>query len=69
MLSKHLKDILWPGNIRELKNVLERATILFENKKVEKNHVIENLIRLKAPTSKEEARSFMGCYSRVKFIS
>ncbi len=49
-----LKRHLWPGNIRELKNVLERAYILFSNQKVEKNHVLENLIRLKAPTSKEE---------------
>ena len=49
-----LKRHLWPGNIRELKNVLERAFILFPNKKIEKNHVLENLIRLKAPTSKEE---------------
>ena len=49
-----LKRHLWPGNIRELKNVLERAYILFENKQIEKNHVLENLIRLKAPTSKEE---------------
>ena len=49
-----LKRHLWPGNIRELKNVLERAHILFENKQIEKNHVLENLIRLKAPTSKEE---------------
>ena len=49
-----LRRHLWPGNIRELKNVLERAYILFSNKKVEKNHVLENLIRLKAPTSKEE---------------
>ena len=28
-----LKRHLWPGNIRELKNVLERAYILFSNKK------------------------------------
>ena len=49
-----LKRHLWPGNIRELKNVLERAYILFSDKNIEKNHVLENLIRLKAPTSKEE---------------
>ncbi len=49
-----LKRYMWPGNIRELKNVLERAYILFQNKEVKKNHVIENLIRLKVPTSKEE---------------
>ena len=51
---EELKRYLWPGNVRELKNVLERSLILFENKKVEKKHVIENLIRLKAPSSKEE---------------
>ena len=49
-----LKRHLWPGNIRELKNVLERSYSLFSGRKVEKNHVLENLIRLKAPTSKEE---------------
>ncbi len=49
-----LKRHLWPGNVRELKNVLERAYILFENQEVNRNHVVENLIRLKAPTSKEE---------------
>ena len=53
MQLRFLKDI-YVGNIRELKNVLERAYILFSNKKIEKNHVLENLIRLKAPTSKEE---------------
>ena len=53
-----LKRHLWPGNIRELKNVLERAYILFSNKKIEKNHVLENLIRLKAPTSKEEQEHY-----------
>ena len=49
-----LKRHLWPGNVRELKNVVERAYILFENQEVNRNHVVENLIRLKAPTSKEE---------------
>ena len=34
--------------------MLERAYILFENQEVNRNHVVENLIRLKAPTSKEE---------------
>ena len=49
-----LKRHLWPGNIRELKNVLERACILFSGKKVTKNHVMDNLLRLKVPTSDEE---------------
>ena len=49
-----LKRHLWPGNIRELKNVIERAHILFSGKEVSKNQVFENLLRLKVPTSEEE---------------
>tara|TARA_A100001015_G_C15026244_1_gene730649 strand:+ start:494 stop:1555 length:1062 start_codon:yes stop_codon:yes gene_type:complete len=49
-----LKRHLWPGNIRELKNVIERAFILFPGKEVTKNNVFENLLRLKVPTSEEE---------------
>ncbi len=49
-----LKRHLWPGNIRELKNVLERACILFKGEKVSKKNVFENLLRLKVPTSEEE---------------
>ena len=44
----------WPGNIRELKNVIERAHILFSGEEVTKNNVFENLLRLKVPTSEEE---------------
>ena len=29
----------WPGNIRELKNVLERAVILSENDQIELRHL------------------------------
>ena len=49
-----LQRHLWPGNIRELKNVIERACILFSGKEVTKNNVFENLLRLKVPTSEEE---------------
>ncbi len=49
-----LKRHLWPGNIRELKNVIERAHILFSGEEVTKNNVFENLLRLKVPTSEEE---------------
>tara|TARA_Y100001978_G_scaffold135609_1_gene121224 strand:+ start:210 stop:1271 length:1062 start_codon:yes stop_codon:yes gene_type:complete len=49
-----LKRHLWPGNIRELKNVLERACILFKSQEISKKNVFENLLRLKIPTSKEE---------------
>ena len=49
-----LQRHLWPGNIRELKNVIERACILFSGKEVTKNNVFENLLRLKVPTSEAE---------------
>ena len=49
-----LKRHLWPGNIRELKNVIERAYILFPGQEVSKSNVFENLLRLKVPTSEEE---------------
>ncbi len=49
-----LKRHLWPGNIRELKNVLERACILFQGENISKKNVFENLLRLKVPTSEEE---------------
>jgi sigma-54 specific flagellar transcriptional regulator A len=55
--SDALKRHLWPGNIRELKNVLERACILFPGKTVSKNNVLENLLRLKVPTSEEEQKA------------
>ena len=68
MQLRYLKDILWPGNIRELKNVLERAYILFSNKKIEKNHVLENLIRLKAPTSKEEQEALWDATQELETL-
>lgn len=49
-----LKRHLWPGNIRELKNVIERAIIMFPNEKISSKNITENLLRLKLPTSKEE---------------
>ncbi len=52
-----LQRHLWPGNIRELKNVIERACILFSGKEVTKNQVFENLLRLKIPTSEEEQQA------------
>ena len=55
--SVALKRHLWPGNIRELKNVLERACILFPGKTITKNNVLENLLRLKVPTSEEEQKA------------
>ena len=49
-LTKHN----WPGNIRELKNVIERASIIFPGKEVTSLNVFENLLRLKVPSAIEE---------------
>ena len=45
----------WPGNIRELKNVIERASVLFSGKNVNSDNVKQNLIKLKAPSEEEQA--------------
>lgn len=39
----------WPGNIRELRNVIERAFVLFPNQTITGKSVRENLLRLKVP--------------------
>ena len=44
----------WPGNIRELRNVLERAAVLFAGQAITGTHVKENLLRLKVPARREE---------------
>lgn len=44
----------WPGNIRELKNVIERASVLFSGKTVNSDNVKQNLIKLKAPIEEEQ---------------
>ena len=44
----------WPGNIRELRNVLERAAVLFAGETITGAHVKENLLRLKVPDRREE---------------
>ena len=45
----------WPGNIRELKNVIERASVLFGGKNINGEQVKQNLIKLKAPLEEEQA--------------
>ena len=49
-----LKEYIWPGNIRELKNVIERASIIFPNKTVNAKNIKENLIRISLPNNTEE---------------
>ena len=44
----------WPGSVRELRNVLERARVLFAGKMVTATHIRENLLRLRVPQHQEE---------------
>jgi len=39
-----LKSYDWPGNIRELKNILERAKVFFPGQKINKSHVNQTLL-------------------------
>ena len=50
-----LKEYIWPGNIRELKNLIERASIIFANKKINAKNIRENLLKINLPDFKEES--------------
>jgi transcriptional regulator with PAS, ATPase and Fis domain len=45
VVSQLLIGFSWPGNIRELKNVLEHATVLLEKDIIEPQHLPENISR------------------------
>ena len=49
-----LKDYIWPGNIRELRNVIERASIIFPEKIISAKNIRDNLLRINIPDSVEE---------------
>ena len=49
-----LKEYVWPGNIRELKNLIERAAIIFGDKKINGKNIRENLLKINLPDFKEE---------------
>jgi len=60
-----LKEYVWPGNIRELKNLIERACILFQGQEVTSTNVTENLLRLKAPNTIEEQNEIWDVTSEL----
>jgi len=65
-----LKTYQWPGNIRELKNIVIRASILFPGLRVDRNHVLENLLDLNVPTELHvtEARDLMDDLADLESI-
>ncbi len=50
-----LKEYLWPGNIRELRNLIERAAIIFAKKKINGKNIRENLLKINLPNFKDES--------------
>ena len=64
-LTKHN----WPGNIRELKNVIERACIIFPGQEVTSTNIFENLLRLKVPTVAEEQNAIWEMTSDLEEIN
>jgi len=52
-----LMDYGWPGNIRELANVIERAFILCKGGLIEKNHLPDTLLRPEGTGAEGRARS------------
>ena len=64
-LTKHN----WPGNIRELKNVIERACIIFPGQEVTSTNIFENLLRLKVPTIAEEQNAIWEMTSDLDEIN
>ncbi len=57
----------WPGNIRELRNVVERATVLFPNQEITGQHVRENLLKLKVPDPQIEKDAVWDATSNLSF--
>ena len=57
----------WPGNIRELRNVVERATVLFPGQEITGKNVLDNLLRLKVPDPQVERDLCLGSYIKYNF--
>ncbi len=64
-----LQRHLWPGNIRELKNVVERANIMFARKEVSARNVTDNLLRLKLPSNQEQQNALWEATSEMEIYN
>ena len=49
-----LSRYTWPGTVRELRNVRERAVVMFPGQTITGTQVRENLLRMKVPNRAEE---------------
>ncbi|MEK6625897.1 MAG: sigma 54-interacting transcriptional regulator, partial [Bdellovibrionota bacterium] len=54
-----LKEYKWPGNLRELQNVIERAYILAEGMIVDKNHLSDHICK-KEEVKEEKVDKFLN---------
>ena len=64
-----LRRYAWPGNIRELRNVIERATVLFPARNISGKNVRENLLRLKVPNHDEEQNALWEASAGLTGVS
>ena len=61
-----LKEYIWPGNIRELRNVIERAAIIFPSKAINAKNIRENLLRVNVPDNQDEKNEIWDMTSNLK---
>lgn len=60
-----LKEYPWPGNIRELRNLIERAAIIFPGKKIDSQKIRENLLKINLPKSDKENKALWELTSNL----
>jgi len=57
-IIKILQEYEWPGNIRELKNCMERAVVICEGNRLIPEHLPDSIIRKKGEKSKDAGLNF-----------
>ncbi len=63
-----LKEYIWPGNIRELRNVIERAAIIFPSKSIKAKNIRENLLRVNVPDNQDEKNEIWDMTSNLQNV-